>query len=99
MDYLVHNAGCMLHKLEYTKDGIEKNYATNTFSVYYLTTLCLKLMHPESRTITVSSGGMYTQKLVNEDIYMTKDFDGTTQYARNKRQQICMMEEFAKIHK
>ena len=51
-------------------------------------------MHKESRTIVVSSGGMYTQKLVTKDIFMTKDFDGTAQYARNKRQQVCMMEEF-----
>ena len=51
-------------------------------------------MHKESRTIVVSSGGMYTQKLVTKDIFMTKDFDGTAQYARNKRQQVCVMEEF-----
>ena len=82
----------MLNTLEYNKDGIEKNYAVNTFSVYYLTKKLLPLMHPESRTIVVSSGGMYTQKLVNEDVFMTKNFDGTTQYARNKRQQICMVE-------
>ena len=30
---------------------------------------------------------------------MTNKFDGTTQYARNKRQQVCMMEEFAKTYK
>ena len=60
VDYLVHNAGCMINQLEYTKEGIEKNYATNTLSVYYLTKLCLPLMHEDSRTITVSSGGMYT---------------------------------------
>ena len=99
VDFFVHNAGCMIHKLEYTKDGIQKNYATNTFSVYYLTKLCLPLMHEASRTIAVSSGGMYTQKLVNKDIYMTKDFDGTAQYARNKRQQVCMMEQFARRYK
>ena len=54
-------------------------------------------MHKDSRTIVVSSGGMYTQKLVTKDIFMTKEFDGTAQYARNKRQQVCMMEHFAKV--
>jgi hypothetical protein len=34
---------------------------------------------------------MLTQKLVTDDLYMqTEDFDGTIQYARNKRQQICI---------
>ena len=82
----------MLNKLEYTKDGVQKNYACNTFSVYYLTKLCIPLLHQNSRTIVVSSGGMLTQNLVNDDIYMKNHFDGTTQYARNKRQQVCMFE-------
>ena len=42
---------------------------------------------------------MYTEKLETDDIYMEKgEFDGTSQYARNKRQQLCMLEEFAKKH-
>ena len=60
LDILVHNAGCMLHKKEYTKDGIEKNFATNTFTVYHLTKLCFPLMHENSRVIITSSGGLYT---------------------------------------
>ena len=54
-------------------------------------------MTPQSRTIAVSSGGCLTAKLETKDLYMEEDdFDGTDQYARNKRQQLCMMEEFAK---
>lgn len=56
-------------------------------------------MHKDSRVIVVSSGGMYTEKLISDDIYMKDSkFDGTTQYARNKRQQVCMMEEFAAMY-
>ena len=56
-------------------------------------------MHEKSRVIITSSGGMYTEKLVIEDIYMEKEtFNGTTQYARNKRQQICIAEEFSKLY-
>ena len=51
------------------------------------------MMTPTSRTIVVSSGGCLTEKLVIGDIYMQEEkFDGTTQYARNKRQQLCMIE-------
>jgi len=42
--------------------------------------------------IIVSSGGMYSAPLINDDIYMKKDFDGTTQYARNKRMQVILAE-------
>jgi hypothetical protein len=49
---------------------MEKNFATNTFSLYYLTKLLFPLLHAESRIIAVSSGGMLTQKLVTDDIYM-----------------------------
>ena len=83
----------MLHKLEYTKDALEKNFATNTFTIYHLTKLCFPLMNEHSRVIITCSGGMYTSKLITEDIFMEKEeFDGTVQYARNKRQQICIAE-------
>ena len=74
IDILVHNAGCMIHEKKYTKDGIETNFATNTFTLYYLTKLLLPLLHKESRVITVSSGGMLTQKLVVDDLYMDESF-------------------------
>lgn len=99
VDVLVHNGGCMLHERKNTKEGVESNFATNTLAVYYLTRLCLGLLHPLSRTIVVSSGGCLTQPLITDDIYMEKDeFDGTAQYARNKRQQLCIMEEFTKMY-
>lgn len=58
--------------------------------VYYLTKQLLPYLHENSRTIIVSSGGMLTQPLVNDDIYMKKNYDGTTQYARNKRMQVIL---------
>lgn len=39
----------------------------------------------------MSSGGMYNAPLITDDIYMRQKFDGTTQYARNKRMQVCMV--------
>ena len=30
---------------------------------------------------------------------MKDNFNGTTQYARNKRQQVCMFEQFARVYK
>lgn len=72
IDILVHNAGCMINEKEYNLDKIEKNFATNTFSVYYFTLLCLDLLHPQSKTIFVSSGGCLTEPLEVEDLFMEK---------------------------
>jgi dehydrogenase/reductase SDR family protein 12 len=58
--------------------------------VYYLTKKIIPCLHEKSRVIIVSSGGMYTQPLVNDDIFMKKDYDGTKQYARNKRMQVIL---------
>ncbi len=58
--------------------------------VYYLTKKIIPCLHEKSRVIIVSSGGMYTQTLVNDDIFMKKDYDGTKQYARNKRMQVIL---------
>ncbi len=97
IDILVHNGGCMIHQRQFTKEGVEKNFATNTLAVYYLSILTLPLMTSESRTIVVSSGGCLTQELITDDLYMAEeDFDGTVQYARNKRQQLCLVEELSK---
>jgi len=59
----------------------------------------LPCLHDKSKVIIVSSGGMYTSPLVNKDIFMKEEFDGTVQYARNKRMQVILTEEFAKLYK
>ena len=92
IDVLVHNAGCMNNEYKENADGIESNYATNVLGVYYLTKKIIPYLHEKSRIIIVSSGGMLSQPLVNDDIYMKQDFDGTTQYARNKRMQVILAE-------
>ena len=42
---------------------------------------------------------MYTTPLINDDIFMKNKFDGTTQYARNKRMQVILAQQFAKNYK
>ena len=45
------------------------------------------------------SGGMLTQKLDLSDMQMEKGtFDGTMSYASQKRQQVCVTEEWAKLY-
>ena len=83
----------MNHTYHENSDAVETNFATNVLSVYYLTKQLLPCLHEKSKVIVVSSGGMYNAPLIVDDLYMrNEDFDGTTQYVRNKRMQVCMIE-------
>lgn len=100
---LVNNAGAMINERTLTDDGLETNFAVNVAGVYALTELlmpALKRASPDSCVISVASGGMYTENL-NENLQYEdkKTFDGTAQYARNKRVQVALTEYWAEKHK
>ncbi|XP_041067359.1 dehydrogenase/reductase SDR family member 12 [Carcharodon carcharias] len=102
LNVLINNAGCMINRRELTEDQLETNFATNTLGTYILTTALVPLLEKceDARVITVSSGGMLVQKLNVDDLQFEKGrFDGTMAYAQNKRQQVTMTEQWAKIHK
>ncbi|XP_067372897.1 dehydrogenase/reductase SDR family member 12 isoform X2 [Channa argus] len=98
---LINNAGCMVNQRELTEEGLEKNFATNTLGTYILTTALMPALKKveDPRVITVSSGGMLTQKLNVDDLQFEKGtFDGTMAYAQNKRQQVILTERWASQH-
>ncbi|TKS67753.1 Dehydrogenase/reductase SDR family member 12 [Collichthys lucidus] len=98
----INNAGCMVNQRELTDEGLEKNFATNTLGTYILTTALIPALKKaeDSRVVTVSSGGMLTQKLNVDDLQFEKGtFDGTAAYAQNKRQQVILTERWASQHK
>ncbi|XP_078088298.1 dehydrogenase/reductase SDR family member 12 [Mustelus asterias] len=102
LNVVINNAGCMTNQRELTADQLETNFATNTLGTYILTTALVPLLErcEDARVITVSSGGMLVQKLNVDDLQFEKGmFDGTMAYAQNKRQQVVMTEQWAKIHK
>ncbi|XP_041806551.1 dehydrogenase/reductase SDR family member 12 [Chelmon rostratus] len=99
---LINNAGCMVNQRELTEEGLEKNFATNTLGTYILTTALIPALKKveDPRVVTVSSGGMLTQKLNVDDLQFEKGaFDGTMAYAQNKRQQVILTERWASQHK
>ncbi|KAL7384358.1 hypothetical protein ABVT39_000709 [Epinephelus coioides] len=99
---LINNAGCMVNQRELTEEGLEKNFATNTLGTYILTTALIPALKKaeDPRVVTVSSGGMLTQKLNVDDLQFEKGaFDGTMSYAQNKRQQVILIERWATQHK
>ncbi|CAG9462547.1 unnamed protein product [Pedinophyceae sp. YPF-701] len=99
---LVNNAGVMINEPRPSADGFETNFATNTLGTFALTRRMLPALRrgAPARVITVTSGGMLTEPLEVEDLEgkrMSK-FDGTKQYARNKRQQSALCERMAEVY-
>lgn len=92
----------MLQNFPKTSDGLDTNFATNTLAAYVLTLGLLPLLKKSDRgrVIMVSSGGMLVQKLdaKNPQLEGMSKYDGTMVYAQNKRQQIVMTENFARIY-
>lgn len=99
---LVNNAGLLEHNRITTSEGHELNFAVNVLGTYTMTELMLPLLEkaaPDSRVITVSSGGMYTTPLTEDLQFSHGNFDGVEQYARNKRIQIALTEKWAETYK
>lgn len=109
---LINNAGMMADNSVpidgWGADPIETSLATNTFGTFLLTQLMLPLLNrsakyfeEDSRVVTVSSGGMYTQKMIVHPSITTtgpwasKKLDGTMAYAHSKRHQVYLTELWA----
>lgn len=93
LDVLVHNAGALLAERQTTEDGMEATFAVQVVAPALLTHELLPLLRrsADARVVWVSSGGMYTQKLVADSVEMDAEhYDGTTAYARAKRAQVEM---------
>jgi NAD(P)-dependent dehydrogenase (short-subunit alcohol dehydrogenase family) len=98
LDVLVHNAGVLPAQRTVTADGLELTFATNVAAPFLLTKALLGPLRRSapSRIVTVSSGGMYTQRVRVDDLQMERgEFDGTVAYARAKRAQVVLTEMWA----
>lgn len=96
---LVNNVGVMIHERTVTDEGWELTYATNLLGQYVLTRRLLPRMieSAPARIVMVSSGGMYTQPLTVTNLQSDKgEYDGTDAYARTKRAEVVLAEEWAK---
>ena len=101
VDVLVHNAGVLLPERRLTAEGFELTFATNVLGPFLLSRLlepALRASAP-SRVIWVSSGGMYSQAVATDDLQAARlaqegDWDGTVVYARTKRAEVILAQEF-----
>jgi dehydrogenase/reductase SDR family member 12 len=98
VDVLVNNVSVLAEQRSITEDGIETTLATNLVCPFLLTNLLVPLLAASGagRVVTVSSGGMYTQPLVVDDLEMSeREYDGAVAYARTKRAQVALTELWA----
>jgi dehydrogenase/reductase SDR family protein 12 len=100
LDVLVHIAGALLAERTESADGHEMTFATMVLGPFLLTRELLPLMRATpggARVLWISSGGMYTQSLDVDALEMGDDvYSGTTAYARAKRAQVVLAEEWGK---
>lgn len=92
---LVNNAGVMSPERRLSPDGIELTFATNVLGTFVLTEGLLPLLtrSAPARIITVSSGGMYGQRLRLDDLQTERiAYAPAAVYARTKRAQVVLTE-------
>lgn len=98
IDVLINNVGVLLPERSVSGEGIESTLATNLAGHFLLTNLLIPRIveSAPSRIINVTSGGMYSQRIVPDDLqYERGEYAGATAYARTKRGQVILTEMWA----
>jgi NAD(P)-dependent dehydrogenase (short-subunit alcohol dehydrogenase family) len=99
LDVLVHNAGALSTEHVRTPEGFEATYASQVLAPHLITAGLLPALSrgTSPRVVTVSSGGMYTQRLVAHRMQQdAARYDGVTAYALAKRAQVVLASEWAR---
>jgi len=99
LDGLVHAAGALYPTYRSAPDGNELTVATGLLAPFRLTRLLGPLLRRagDANIVTVSSGGMYTERFDLGRLVMAPDaYRGTTAYARVKRAQVVLAHEWAR---
>jgi dehydrogenase/reductase SDR family member 12 len=98
IDALVHNAGAMFPERRETGDGLERTYQVHVAAPFLLTRLLLDTLAASapSRVITVTSGGMYAERLDADLVDSPDRYRPTLAYARAKRAQVSLTGEWAR---
>jgi dehydrogenase/reductase SDR family protein 12 len=98
IDGLVHNAGAMFEERGLTDDGLERTYQLHVVGPFLLTALLLPRLaeEPAGRVVTVTSGGMYAEKLDADQVDSPDGYRPAVAYARAKRAQVALTRAWAR---
>ncbi len=97
LDVLIHNAGAISATRTLSPQGYEATVAAQLLGPFHLTRLLLPALTAASpgRVLTVSSGGLYSQRFDLAKLEMGSDgYDGVTAYAKVKRAQLVLNHEW-----
>jgi dehydrogenase/reductase SDR family member 12 len=97
LDVLIHNAGALSKTYVASPQGVEATLAVHLLAPYLLTERLQPLLASSapSRVITMTSGGMYTQRFDLDALEMPPDrYRGSVAYARAKRAQVLLTQEW-----
>jgi dehydrogenase/reductase SDR family member 12 len=101
LDVLIHSAGTIHAEYRTDDAGTELTVLGQVVAPFLLTRLLVPVLlaAAPSRVITVSSGGMYTQRLDLATLQLPASrYRGVTAYARAKRAQVALSREWARRH-
>lgn len=92
LDVLIHNAGALLGDFTKTTEGLEQTLAVHVLSPEFLTRgLAPQLSAAKGQVITMTSGGLYSERFDLATLEMTKaNYKGTVAYAKAKRAQTLL---------
>ncbi len=95
IDVVVHNAGAMFAERSVTEDGLERTWQVHTVAPFLLTMLLVPELtsRTDPRVIWVSSGGMYTERLIVRRVDSPRGYRPSVAYARAKRAQVELVTE------
>jgi dehydrogenase/reductase SDR family member 12 len=99
LDVLVLNAGALTRDFMLTAQGYEVTFATQVLSQFLLIRELRPLLEaaPSARVVVVASGGMYLERLDVDALQPTEtDYNGVRAYARAKRAQVALAEEWTR---
>jgi dehydrogenase/reductase SDR family member 12 len=98
IDGLIHNAGAMFDERGLTVDGLERTYQVHVVAPFLLTSLLLDTLSAGTspRVITVTSGGMYAERLDADRVDSPDTYRPSLAYARAKRAQVALTDQWAR---
>ncbi len=99
IDVLVNNAGALYPERRTSPQGHELTFATMVLGPFALTNGLVTLLERSeaARIVNVASGGMYLQRLHLDDPMMEREpYRGSFAYARAKRAQVMLTQEWAR---
>lgn len=100
VDVLIHNAGALTRTYTTSAQGFELTVAAQVLGPFLLTTMLRNHLGASpvgGRVLTVTSGGMYAERLSVADLEMQEsDYDGVRAYARAKRAQVELALEWTR---